>query len=75
VIEMLVRVGADVDARDGWGNTPLARAVVNSRGRGEAIVALLKAGADPRAENDHGNSPYSTAERVTNYDLKQLFAD
>ena len=71
--EALLRAGAKVDLRDSYGNTPLGRAVVNSRGRGEMIRLLLKYGADPSAKNKSGNSPLETANRIANYDVKCFF--
>jgi hypothetical protein len=38
VTETLLRAGAEVDARDAYGNTPLWRAVFTSRGQGRSSV-------------------------------------
>jgi uncharacterized protein len=73
VVAVLIAAGADVDARDAWGNTALGRAVVNFREDGATIVALLDAGADPHAENNYGNSPQATAEKIANYDVARYF--
>jgi ankyrin repeat protein len=45
---MLIRAGADIEARDARGNTPLHRAALSENE--EAINALLDAGANARAE-------------------------
>lgn len=70
---MLVDVGANLELRDGYGNTPLARATFSSRGDGEVITILLEAGANPDATNEHGNSPRSLAKMIANYDIAKLF--
>ncbi|GAB3077579.1 hypothetical protein GCM10027080_24540 [Pedococcus soli] len=75
VVPELVAAGAALEARDQWGNTPLWRAMSSSRGRGETILALLAAGADPDAENNHGTSPRIGALRIANYDVAQYFVD
>jgi ankyrin repeat protein len=72
-IELLVSHGATVDVADGYGNTPLARAVSNYRGNGDAVITLLRLGADKHRENNHGNSPASLANRIANYDVKKFF--
>ena len=52
VIAVLLGAGADVSARTDRGNTALHLAPWH--GRVDAIVALLEAGADPRAKNVNG---------------------
>ena len=47
--------GADIEARDGDGNTPLHVAVLN--GHESVVTALLAAGADVRARNSYGATP------------------
>lgn len=50
-LQMLIRLGADLDARDWEGLTPLMRASV--LGNEKAMRMLLKAGADPmKTDND-----------------------
>jgi ankyrin repeat protein len=50
---LLLDSGASVDIQDKHGNTSLWRAVFNSRGRGDVISILLKAGA--RLPEEHAN--------------------
>jgi len=51
------RFGCNVDPRDSCGNTPLFRAVFNSRGDGELIELLRERGADAEPKNKSGASP------------------
>ena len=69
VARVLLRGGAAVDARDSFGNTPLWRAVFESRGRGDTIKVLLAAGANPDLPNESGVSPRQLAERIANLDV------
>lgn len=75
VARALLDAGAAVDARDEHGNTPLFTAVFNSRGEGEVIQLLRERGADPYAENRHGQSPLGLARLIANYDVAQHFRD
>ena len=75
VIRALLDAGAAVDVRDAEGNTPLSRATFNSRGCGDAILALRRAGADPKAENKHGVSPLSLARQIASYNAAHFFED
>jgi ankyrin repeat protein len=67
--------GAPVDSEDIHGNTPLNRAVFESRGRGEIIQLLRARGADPLLENSHGVSPLGLAHTIANFDVRQFFSD
>jgi ankyrin repeat protein len=55
-VKMLLAHGADVNARDRHGVTPLHRAADN-RGAGTVIAELVKAGADVNATNRFGFTP------------------
>ena len=72
IARILLDVGAQVDAVDAHGNTPLSRAVFESRGRGELIRLLLAAGADKHRCNRHGVSPLSLARTIANYPVAQF---
>jgi Ankyrin repeats (many copies)/Ankyrin repeat len=63
VIRYLVEAGADPNARAAGGVTPLHRAVRNRCSA--AVDTLLKAGADPRLENDSGSTASDLAEWTT----------
>lgn len=71
----LLDAGAEVDRRNRWGNTALSVAVFNSRGRGDLIALLRERGADPMAENAHGQTPLGLARLIANFDVAQYFAD
>jgi hypothetical protein len=57
VVGSLVRAGANVNARDRDGNTPLN---VNWMGIPEVTAALVSAGADVNTQNDDGETPLMT---------------
>lgn len=69
--ELLSR-GANVDALDLNGNTPLWRAVFNSRGRSEMIRLLLTHGANKDLPNKTGVSPSRLAASITNFDVARF---
>jgi ankyrin repeat protein len=71
--EMLLRRGASIDAVDSFGNTPLFRATFDSKGRGEMIAMLLRAGANPNHANKRGVSPAKLAATIANYDVNRWF--
>jgi Ankyrin repeats (many copies) len=63
VILYLIQEGADPNAAAGGGVTPLHRAVRNRCSA--AVEALLRAGADPRLQNDRGSTAYDLAHSTT----------
>lgn len=62
-IEALLGAGADPDAVDAGGVTPLHRAVRNRCAA--AVAALLAGGADPRRKNANGSTPAQLAKLTT----------
>ncbi|KAK0761671.1 hypothetical protein N5P37_005653 [Trichoderma harzianum] len=59
VVKLLVEKGADIDAKDGGGRTPLLWATYNGH---KAIVELLvEKGADIEAKDNYGRTPLSWA--------------
>jgi ankyrin repeat protein len=72
-VKLLLGAGATVDPQDGFGNTPLWRAVFNSGGRADTVSALLAAGADPGILNAAGASPQDLAQRMAATEIIALF--
>lgn len=73
---LLEHFGADVNATDALGNTPLVQFLTgdNSRRNCErAIMFLIEAGADVDAKNDEGLSVREIAQSVANRDIKAAF--
>jgi ankyrin repeat protein len=70
VAELLVRGGLSVDAVDGYGNTPLQKAVFQWRpAMGfDHIDCLLELGADPLHQNNYGVSPLSLARTIQGHE-------
>lgn len=59
VVELLVNAGADVNAADKEGRTPLMRAALSDQV--ETLSILIKAGADPAKTDRHGMQAYDHA--------------
>jgi ankyrin repeat protein len=55
-IALLVKKGADVNARAGWGNQPTPLMAAAGIGNLEIVNKLLEAGADPAAGDASGNT-------------------
>ncbi|MBT0568567.1 ankyrin repeat domain-containing protein [Williamsia sp. CHRR-6] len=68
--EMLLNAGAQVDRRDGFGNTALISAMLGSSPN--MVALLLEAGADPLSSNNSGVSPVVLAERMRRSDYRHL---
>ena len=68
-VKVLLEAGADLEARNERGTTPLHKAAL--RGNAETVTVLLEAGADLEARNERGTTPLhmaalgETAEAVT----------
>ena len=73
VVIVLLWAGADPDARDERGRTPLYEAAHSDRPA--AVRALLGAGADPNALTDHGASPLHAAAVYAGPEVIALLAD
>ena len=56
-VQACLEAGADPNARDADGNTPLHQIEGNNRDKGRAASLLLAAGANPNARNNQGRTP------------------
>jgi ankyrin repeat protein len=72
-VQALLAVGANIDAQDSDGNTPLSNAVFRYTGDGSVVAVLLESGADAERSNFHGVSPRSLANTIANYDVRKFF--
>ena len=70
---LLIKNGAEVDAQDNNGNSPLWRATYNTRTNGDFIKLMLENYANPDLKNDHGVSPIELAKIIDNYNLEEFF--
>ena len=59
IVELLLAEGADVNAKDKYGLTPLHRAA--SGGHTETAELLITEGADVNAKNEDGKTPLDRA--------------
>ena len=72
-VRLLLDAGADVDKCDNRGFTPLIHGCV--RGRGDAVRALLAAGANYDLRNEMGHDAEAHARAAGHEDLAGLLAD
>jgi truncated hemoglobin YjbI len=72
VAEALIEAGAEIDARDGCGDTPLRRAV--NCGQPGMVALLLSRGADPQSKGSHGLTPLQVARGASMQALMQRAA-
>ena len=73
IAAMLLNAGASASVVDLNGNSPLFRAVFSSKGDKGCVMLLLSAGADPDQVNNHGVSPRSLSQSISNYDTRTFF--
>jgi len=64
VAELLLANGAQVDAEDVDGNTPLWNATLRTRGDGPIVQLLIGRGADPRHRNHEDRTPAELAKAL-----------
>ena len=74
-VPLLVQSGADLEARDALGQTPLL-AQLTEPDRADMVAALLAAGADPNVQGARGQTPLSlAAEAEDGAELMRLLRD
>ena len=73
IVKLLLENGAEVDAQDCFGDTPLWRAVVNFRGDNKTIHVLLSFGADKNIPNKSGVTPLSLTETIAYPGIRDVF--
>ena len=71
VVRCLIAAGADVNGKNGHGESPLAVAV--GRRYIFAVRELLRAGADPLQKDLYGQTPFDLAMGSTSEELKNSF--
>ncbi|KAB1207696.1 ADP-ribosylation factor GTPase-activating protein AGD3 [Morella rubra] len=71
MIELLLQYGANINATDSRGQTPLHRCLL--RGRTTSVKLLLIRGADPRAVDGEGKNPFELAVE-SNFDDSEILA-
>jgi len=70
VLQVLVALGADKEAKDAAGATPLHQAAAN--GHVEAVKALVALGADIDAQTEDGETPLEASVRFNHHAAAQV---
>lgn len=73
IAEMLIAHGADVNAKDRYGRTPLMGAA--GLGSAELVKQLLEKGADPYARDNSGDNAIHYARRAKSAEVERLLGD
>lgn len=75
VVRLLAAAGADVDAQDSKGMTPLMHAVSDSMGFANSIRALIEVGANLDIRDHDGNTALMHAVCLRRTELQQILRD
>ena len=70
IVTMLIKAGADVDAQDNKGNTPIIWAI--RIGRADIVTMLIDAGADLNTKYKDGNTALSLADLKGHTDIVKI---
>ena len=73
VVQVLLKKGANVDARDDEDGTPLLKASV--QGDPGVVQSLLQSGADPNVENENNETPLYLASRKGRLEAVRLLLE
>jgi len=71
IVELLISLGQDVNAKNDSGDTPLLRAAVF--GRGEVANLLISKGAQVNTQNKFGYTPLDMAIKLNKTKIAALF--
>jgi N-acyl-D-amino-acid deacylase len=72
IAKMLIEKGAEVNAQDAMGHTPLMWGAYSDRGAAQLVRTLIEAGADVRARSNSGESAMTWALRHGNAKVMEL---
>ncbi|OWV76312.1 hypothetical protein ATY77_07065 [Rhizobium sp. R634] len=71
-MNILIEKGADIEARDNRGRTPLIVQLDNRQNGPDVVAALLENGANPNAKDESGMTALDIARQTGDADLVAL---
>ncbi len=66
----LILKNADLELKDSYGNTPLMKAIFNSKGEYKIVKLLIDQGANLDNVNNYGMTPRLLAQSMAGFDYK-----